>query len=122
MWQAMYWAETALPANLVRSDYGVTMMVQSPGKPTRQYTYCMHPPRDTDTVPCRGMSEPRHTVTSSTFPALVTAAMTATASPPGPDIMLGTPEGTPATPTPTGHGQMLKVVTGWGRVCRMPRS
>lgn len=68
----------------------------------------------------RGVRDPLCRVISSTFPADVTAASTATASPPSPLCPLGWFE-SPAQPAPTGTGHTEKVVTLWGRVWSSPR-
>ena len=51
-----------------------------------------------------GHTAPRCRVTNSTFPAAVTAASSATASPPRPEVALGGPPGKPSMPTPTADG------------------
>ena len=65
-------------------------------------------PKDTETVPMRGHTAPRCSVTNSTLPAAVTAASSATASPPRPEEALGGPPGRPSMPTPTADGQTCR--------------
>ena len=59
----------------------------------------------------RGHTAPRCKVTNSTFPAAVTAASSATASPPRPEEALGGPPGKPSMPTPTADGQTCSKLT-----------
>lgn len=70
----------------------------------------------------RGQTAPRCSVTNSTLPAAVTAASTATASPPQPEEALGGPPGIPSIPTPTATGQTENVVTLCGSICSRPTS
>ena len=66
-------------------------------------------------MPMRGHTAPRCSVTNSTFPAAVTAASSATASPPRPEEALGGPPGRPSMPTPTADGHTCKQCARWGR-------
>ena len=66
-----------------------------------------------------GVRGPRCRVTSSRLPAAVTAATTATASPPEPLLLLGWLLAI-TTPTPTGTGHTANVVTLCGSVWSNP--